>query len=983
MYLALSSTASLGVLEHVPDGKFDVGDRTALERNGKLYLGYDILPLRHGYTSKFNSGYEAPLDYGHNGIPTDKLHHGQCVEEGIQEGNIVEITSVREVHTEYGHYNWPSNSSRNAEHWQALDSLLQQPGVPSMEDFVSILHESRELKNLDYARALHMHACAFGLDCDILLGNYLVPMFVGCGSVSDAHRVFCKLACPNEFSWSALAQGFVECGELQQAIGLCKNQQMVSSSFMLTSLLKACSMLKCVGKGQELHSWLVKQGNDSELFVGNSLVDMYAKCGFLAEAREVFEKLPVHDVISWTTLIAGYAEFGLSGEVFTCLELMRLENVSPNAVTYICSLKVCGGSAGHIDKGQKIHTEIVKESLETDLQVSNSLIDMYIKSASFEEAEHVFYRLAVRDVFSWTALVKGYSEHGVCEEALVSLEKMRLEGVSPNAVTFSYILKACRNLGAINKGFMVHSEIVKEGHERNVHVGTTLLDMHGECGSLEDAQQVFDTLPSRNTVSWNALIAAYADSGFGDKALSCYEQMQSEDSPQDEITFIFSLKASASTKSVDKGQLIHSELAKEGFENDPFVGSMLVDMYAKHGYLVEAWEVFNELPNRDVVSWTALVGGFAELSFHEQALDCFELMVLEEVSANAFTYGFGLKACGGVKGVDKGMEFHSQVVKQGIEKDVFVCNALVDMYTQCGALCEAEGVFSTLSSPDVVSWNILIEGYVDQGLGKDALVYFDMMQQRGVNANAVTYICALRACGSIKDLVRGQEIHLKIVEEQLEGETFVGNCLVDMYAKCGSVAGARHVFGDLLARDVVSWNALIGGYLDCGHFSEGLVCFEQMKVEDGLIPDSVTYVRVLRACSNLKAMDRSYRLHAEIVQEGFEEDSFVGAALVGMYATHGYFSEAKQVLWELPVRDVVSWTALMTGYAECGHGEEALKTLQHMQQDGVLPNAITFLSSLKACSSILVESRAFEVQSEIVKRGFDRDIPLVYTQLDT
>lgn len=982
---ALSSTASLGVREHAQDVKPDVSHRVSLEHNGKLYLSHDILLLQHEHSSKFTSGHEVPAYHRHNGISIKEPHHGICEEAVIEEGHVKAIP-INGLDSEYGHdasSDLPSKASRNTEHGKALEFLLQDLDSPPVEEFVSLLCEIRRLKDLAYARSLHVYACVTGFDCDIVLGNYLVPMFVGCESVSDASRVFCKLAYPNEFSWSALAQGFVECGESQQAISLYKNQNMISSSFMLTSLLKACSLKIRLLEGQEIHSQLVKQGNDCELLVGNSLVDMYAKCGFLLEAREVFEQLPVHDVISWTCLIAGYVDRGLSEEALNCFEAMQLEDVSPNAVTYVCSLKACGSSAGHIEKGRKIHTRIVQEGLEMDLQVSNTLIDMYVKFASFNEAKQVFYGLSVRDIFSWTTLLKCYSQIGASEEALVSVGKMRLDGVFPNLVAFAYIVKACRNLGDISEGLMVHSDIVKMGYESNVHVGTTLLDMHGACGCLEDAQHVFDRLPFRNTVSWNALIAAYAEPGYGDKALSCYDHMQSEGLPQDEITFIFSLKASASTKSVDRGQLIHSELTKEGFENDPFVGSMLVDMYAKHGYLVEAWEAFNELPKCDVVSWTALIGGFTESKYHQQAHDCFELMVLEKVSANAFTYGFGLKACGGLKAIDKGMGLHMQVAKQGIDKDVFVCNALVDMYTQCGALSEAEAVFSNFLSPDVVSWNILIKGYVNHGLGKDALVYLDLMQQSGVKSNAVTFICALRACGSIKDLTRGQQTHSKIVEEHLEREGFVGNSLVDMYAKCGSVAGAQDVFDELLARDIVSWNALIGGYVDCGHFLEGLACFEKMRLEDGVILDSVTYVGALRACSSLKAIDRSCRLHAEIAQEGFEKDSFVGAALVGMYATQGFFSEAMEVLWELPVRDVVSWTALLTGYAESGQGEEALKVLEQMQEEGVLPNVVTFFSCVKACSSITNESKAFEVQSEIVKRGFERDIPLVHTQVDT
>eukprot|EP00250_Pteridium_aquilinum_P034365 c7486_g2_i1 orf=1-1131(-) len=324
----------------------------------------------------------------------------------------------------------------------------------------------------------------------------------------------------------------------------------------------------------------------------------------------------------------------------------------------------------------------------------------------------------------------------------------------------------------------------KNGLEAHQLLGNGLVVMLVEVGNVRDAQHVFHSLVSQEEYSWSSSIIGYIQCGKPQHAFSFYQMIQGVSSVHLSKNALKALlKTCTQLKELERGVELHAEMSRMGLlDSDIFVGNMLVDMYAKHGYLLEAQEVFSELPIRDVVSWTALIGGFAELDFHEQALDSFEYMNLEDVSPNSFTYGFGLKACGGIKDYDKGMQLHSQVVKQGLEKDVFVCNALVGMYTQCGSLSEAEEVFATLSNPGVISWNILIEGYVDHGLGKESLTCFDLMQQEGVIANVVTYICTLRACGSLRDLDRGQEIYSKIVEEELEGEVYVGNSLVDMYA---------------------------------------------------------------------------------------------------------------------------------------------------------------------------------------------------------
>jgi pentatricopeptide repeat protein len=301
------------------------------------------------------------------------------------------------------------------------------------------------------------------------------------------------------------------------------------------------------------------------------------------------------------------------------------------------------------------------------------------------------------------------------------------------------------------------------------------------------------------------------------------------------------------------------------------------------------------------------------------------------------------------------------------------------MYCRCGKVSEAQALFDALPHEDVDTWNILIGGYADHGLAEDALKSLDLMQAENVPLNAVTYVCVLKAISTVRNVGKGQEIHVIIVEEGFDKDLFVGNSLIDMYAKCGSLGEAQEVFDELLCRDIVSWNALIAGYIDHGFVEKGIECFAQLQTEKNIFPNAVTYVAILKACGNQRDMEKGYKFHSEIVQAGFEEESFVGTSLMRMYASLGCFLEVQEVFYDLPDRDVISWTALVAG---CGPGEDTIKYLEQMQEDGVPPNVVTYVCSLKCCGGVGADRRIRHLLSDILKRGFEMDTSVAYNLVE-
>jgi pentatricopeptide repeat protein len=562
-----------------------------------------------------------------------------------------------------------------------------------------------------------------------------------------------------------------------------------------------------------------------------------------------------------------------------------------------------------------------------------------------------------RDVVCWNALISGYVSHGQQQshDALSCFERMQWEGISPNGVTFTCILKACGNIRAIDKGKQIHSEIVNRGLlSENVVLGNALVDMYVKCGMLEKAHQVLQELPVRNVVSWSTLIAGHAREGQPHEAFDCFEQMQREGLYPDEFTFTSILQACGKIGIAEKGEQIHDEIMSKGLlKKNTMLSTALVDMYAKCGLLSKAQDVLERLPVRTLVSWSALIAGYVESGRFHDALDCFDRMQAEEgFSADAVTYLCILKACGNLQAIEKGKEIHGEIVEGGmlIGNNV-IANALVDMYAKCGELGKARRVIEELSSRDVISWSALIAGYAEEGRGLEALDCFGYMKREGLLANEITFISILKACGSMEAINKGKQIYNEIISMGLlKKSTELGNVLVDMYAKCGDLAIAQRILEELPIRNAVAWSALIMGFIKKGPCYQALECFEKMRGEE-IMPDGVTLTCMLKACSSIGAIDRGQQIHHEIAENNCLRQSVsLGTALVDMYAKCGILSKAHEVFEELPVRNVVSWSALIVGYSAARQADEAVRCFVQMQSEGVMPNGVTFLSVLSACN---------------------------------
>ncbi|KAJ7536437.1 hypothetical protein O6H91_12G069700 [Diphasiastrum complanatum] len=548
-------------------------------------------------------------------------------------------------------------------------------------------------------------------------------------------------------------------------------------------------------------------------------------------------------------------------------------------------------------------------------------------------------------------------QEGRLKEALHMVKLMLQQTTKAPFGAYVCLLKGCARGKALAEGKQVHALIVQSELDSNIFLANNLVDMYSKCGSLSDAHKVFSTMPQRNVFSWTAIISAYADSGQGVEAINLFQRMQVTGIAPDKVAFVVVLKVCAGIKALEQGKRLHSDIIKRGFEGDVVIGSTLVDMYAKCGCLEDARELFNSMSERNVISWNVMITGYAQNGFCKEALALYEQMQQEGVQPENVTFVVLLKACAGIAALEQGKQLHSHIIKRGCESDVIVQSTLVDMYAKCGCLEDARELFNNMTERDVVSWNVMIAGYAQNGLGKEALAMYEQMQQEGVQPNKVTFVFLLKACASIAALEQGKQLHSHIIKRGFESDVIVQSTLVDMYAKCGCTKDARELFNNMTERDVVSWNVMIAGYAQNGLVKEALTLYEQMQ-QEGVQPDSVTYICVLSACSHSGLVDEGRHLFDSMCKIHAVTPTMEHCAcIVDLLCRAGRLADAEDFINELPFQpDSVVWRTLLGAAKNYGNvevGRRAFDCVVKLEPESA--SAYVLLSNIYAAAGRMDE----------------------------
>ncbi|KAG0564182.1 hypothetical protein KC19_8G089900 [Ceratodon purpureus] len=817
--------------------------------------------------------------------------------------------------------------------------------------YVGLLQNCTQRRSLVEAKRIHAQMMKAGVEPDIFLGNLLISMYVKCRSVVDAHRVFQEMPRRDVISWNSLISGYAQQGFKKKAFQLFGEMQkegFVPNKITYISMLTACASPVALEDGKQLHSQITKAGYHRDLRVGNSLLSMYGRCGDLAGACQVFNGISPRDVISYNAMLGLYANQANARECVSLYEQMLKEGLLPDKVTYINMLESFNTPAV-LKEGKRIHGLLVKDGLDSDVRVGTALVSMFVRCGDVATGKKVFEGIAGRDVVAWNALIAALAKHGHYEDAFEHYYQMRPDGVVPNRSTYLSILNAYSTSKALEAGKFIYKHICEDGLSSDVQIGNALISMYSRCGDLLRAREFFDSMPKKDLISWNAIIAGYARREDRGEAMNLYRKMQSEGVKPGRVTFLHLLSACANATTLAEGKGIHQDILRSGIEASAPIANALMSMYRRCGNLSEAQKVFEGMQARDVISWNSIIAGHGQHGSCETAFKLFLEMQNEGLKPDDITFVSVLSSCKNPQALDVGKQIHKYITDSRSQLDVNLGNALITMYIRCGSLEDASQVFHNLPHRDVMSWTAMIGGFAEHGEESKAFDLFWQMQDVGLRPVKATFSSILKACTSSAALEEGKKVVAYILKSGYELDTGVGNALISMYAKSGSMTDACLVFDNMPTRDVVSWNKMIAGYSQNG-LGEAALKFARQMEEQNVAPNKFTFVSLLNACSTCSALEEGKRVHAEVVKRKSDGDVHVGAALISMYAKCGSLEDAKEVFDNITEKNVVTWNAMINGYAQHGLALKALDFFNRMEKEGIKPDGSTFTSVLSACN---------------------------------
>ncbi|KAJ7541020.1 hypothetical protein O6H91_10G041600 [Diphasiastrum complanatum] len=452
-------------------------------------------------------------------------------------------------------------------------------------------------------------------------------------------------------------------------------------------MINACCSWASLAEGRIVHTLVSKSEYNSDIDLRIALAKMYCKCNSPEDAHRLFDPISRRNVGLWTALIAFYAQKGDGNSAFHFFGQMQQEGVEPDKMSFLALLSACTTLA----QGRMIHAGIVKRGFDSDIVIATALIKMYGQCGSIGDAKEIFEGMLDRNVVSWTSMIAAYIHHGYHKVALRLFQQMQQEGLVPDRVAYISILDACSSPAALTEGKLIHRAIIDRGLESDLVLGTALISMYGRCGSVAEARELFDKVPELNVVRWTAMITAYAQQGDGESALQIFEQMQQKGLQPTKITWVSVLDACASATCLDKGKLAHSHIIDHGLETDVAVGTALINMYGKCGYLDDAGKVFDKMPGRNVVTWNAIMAIHAQHGNGLKALHLFGLMQWVGIRPNNVTFLNVLYACIHAGLIDQGCNFFWYLKdNDDIVLDVEHYGCMIDLLVRAGQMDVAE-----------------------------------------------------------------------------------------------------------------------------------------------------------------------------------------------------------------------------------------------------------------------------------------------------
>ncbi|XP_065868484.1 pentatricopeptide repeat-containing protein At2g13600-like [Euphorbia lathyris] len=580
------------------------------------------------------------------------------------------------------------------------------------------------------------------------------------------------------------------------------------------------------------------KSNYCDIVSTNILITQSLKNGHLEFARHLFDNMPNRTVVSWNTIISCYSNWGEFNQSLHLLYLMHNSNTELNQTTFSTILSVCARAQASFT-GKQIHCLVLKFGCESFERVGSALLYFYSSCSQIEDAKQVFdelrdrnslvwslmlvgyvqcglmtdaydvfVKMPKRDVVSWTKLISGYAKsEDCCEKALDLFQWMRKSGeVTPNEFTLDSVLRVCGRLGYLSEGMFVHGILIKYGFEFDPSICGALIQFYGNCEAIDDAKRVYDGISNPCSGVSGSLMEGFILMGRIEDAEMIFNGVSEKNS----ILCNLMMKGYAMSGRFEDSKRLFDEMPQRTI----FSSNTMISVYSRNGEFDKALLLFeNTKDEKNPVTWNTMLSIYMQNERHEDALKLYVTMRGLSVDSTLSTFSVLFRVCSCIGSLQQGQMLHANLTKTPFESNVYVGTSLVDMYSKCGSILDAEKSFSSISSPNVASWTALINGCAHHGLGYEAIVNFEQMLERKIVPNGATFVGILTAC-----------IHSGIVNEGMKFFRLMNEihrvpptlehyaCVVDLLCRAGRLREAEEFIKAMpIEADGVIWAALLSG----------------------------------------------------------------------------------------------------------------------------------------------------------------------------
>ncbi|KAJ9563584.1 hypothetical protein OSB04_008744 [Centaurea solstitialis] len=630
----------------------------------------------------------------------------------------------------------------------------------------------------------------------------------------------------------------------------------------------------------------------------------------------------------------------LTNKIFTHLKLNSLSKAvsilfeSPVPFDYplYASLFNLCASKRAIVETRKLESHLLTFNQTPPIFLLNRAIEAYGKCGCMDDARELFDEMPQRDGGSWNALISAYAHNGFAEEALGVFLDMKKDGFSWNEISFAGVLGCCGSISEVDFAKGVHGVVVKYGFCGNVIIASSIVDVYGKGGLLSDARRMFDEIRNPNEVSWNVIVRRHYDVGEERMAVVLFfEMIRRSDVMPLSFTVANCLRACSKISAVNEGMQVHGFAVKTNLVESSVVSGSLIDMYAKHGDLDSAHSVFNvphardlmnwtsivtayasngrteearklfdEMPERNVVSWNAMLAGYTRCYKWDDALEFVHLASKNKVEIDHVTIMLILSTCAGLLDIELGKQVHGFVYRHRFDSDLFVGNALLNMYGKCGDLRSCRAWFYQMSHlRDAVSWNSILTTHARHKRSEEAMAaIWKMLEETPPHKHTLATVLA--ACANIFALEAAKQIHGFFIRHNYDIDIVVNGALIDAYSKCRCLNYALVVFEATGSQDLILYNSMILGCCHNGRGDIGFELFEMLKSE-GLKPDNVTFQGVLLAaiCEGRVELGRRY-FDSMVSEYGVIPRLEHYESMIELYGRYGFMGELEKFVKEMP-----------------------------------------------------------------------------------